>query len=102
MALDIQDIREGRATADELPLRSLQPASAAFYQTRVVIHSGKLASDTWSVPIADSVEDEEEEEREWDAIVSKPHVRQALRRMAAEARQRYYAGEIEEGGFAVE
>lgn len=100
MALDIQDIREGRATADELPLRSLQPASAAFYQTRVVIHSGKLASDTWSVPIADSLEDEEE--HEWHSIVSKPHVLQALRRMAAEARRQIAAGEIEEGGFAIE
>lgn len=100
MALDIQDIREGRATADELPLRSLQPASAALYQTKVVIHSGKLASDTWSVPIADSVEDEEE--HEWHSIVSKPRVREALRRMANEARRQIAAGEIEEGGFAIE
>lgn len=42
------------------------------------------------------------EEREWDSIVNKPHVREALRRMAAEARQQYFAGETEEGGFAVE
>jgi hypothetical protein len=45
---------------------------------------------------------EEVEEREWDAIVSKPHVRKALRRMAAEARRQYYAGETKEGGFAIE
>lgn len=47
-------------------------------------------------------EEEEAEEREWDTIVSKPHVRRALRRMAAEARQQYYAGETKEGGFAIE
>ena len=49
-----------------------------------------------------TIEEEEAEEREWDSIVSKSHVREALRRMAAEARQQYYAGEIEEGGFGLE
>ncbi len=49
-----------------------------------------------------TIEEEEAEEREWESIVSKPHVQQALRRMAAEARQQYYAGETEEGGFAIE
>src|SRR6266699_453016 len=46
-----------------------------------------------------TIEEEEAEGREWDSIVSKSHVREALRRMTAEARQQYYAGEIEEGGF---
>lgn len=49
-----------------------------------------------------TTEEEESEEREWDSIVSKPHVRQALRRMAAEARRQYLAGETEEGGFGLE
>ena len=49
-----------------------------------------------------TIEEEEAEERAWDSIVSKPHVRQALRRMAAEARRQYYAGETEEGGFGLE
>jgi hypothetical protein len=49
-----------------------------------------------------TTEEEEAEEREWDSIVSKPHVRQALRRMAAEARRQYYTGETEEGGFGLE
>ncbi len=49
-----------------------------------------------------TIEEEEVEEREWDSIVSKPHVRQALRRMATEARRQYYAGETEEGGFGLE
>jgi|SRR5579859_2202405 len=43
-----------------------------------------------------------EEEEEWNRVVNKPRVRQALRRMAAEARQQYYAGETEEGGFGLE
>ena len=49
-----------------------------------------------------TVEEEEAEEREWESIVQKPHVRQALRRMAAEARRQYYTGETEEGGFGLE
>lgn len=36
------------------------------------------------------------EEREWERIVAKPAVRDALRRMAAEAREQDDAGETEE------
>jgi hypothetical protein len=43
-----------------------------------------------------------DEEQEWEAIVSKPHVRNALRRLAAELLQQDAAGETEEGGFAIE
>jgi len=49
-----------------------------------------------------NIEEEEAEEREWDAIVSQPHVQQALRRMAAEVRRQIASGEIEEGGFVIE
>jgi hypothetical protein len=49
-----------------------------------------------------TIEEEEAEEREWDAIVSQPHVQQALRRMAAEVRRQIASGEIEEGGFVIE
>ena len=45
---------------------------------------------------------DEIDEMEWDAIVSRPQVRQALRRLAAEAREQDAAGETEEGGFALE
>ena len=45
---------------------------------------------------------DEIDEQEWDEIVSKPHVRQALRRLAEEARQQDANGETEEGGFAIE
>ena len=45
---------------------------------------------------------DELDELEWDAIVSKPQVQQALRRLVAEAREQDAAGETEEGGFALE
>ena len=45
---------------------------------------------------------DEIDELEWDAIVSRPEVRQALRRLAVEARRQDAAGETEEGGFALE
>src|SRR5216684_3234208 len=97
-----------------------QATPSTVQQTTTSVTPGKLTSGMWPVWIMDSVEDndevrayhalvpkrtveeEEAEEREWDSIVSKPHVRQALRRMAAEARQQYYAGETEEGGFGLE
>jgi hypothetical protein len=44
---------------------------------------------------------EDLEEQEWEAIVSKPQVRQAVRRLAAEARRQEEAGETEEGGWKV-
>lgn len=53
------------------------------------------------VPIG-TIEEEEAEEREWDAIINQPHVRQSLRRMAADVRQQIISGEIEEGGFVIE
>lgn len=45
---------------------------------------------------------EESEEREWDILFAQPHVQAGLGRLAQEAEQHYAAGEIEEGGFAVE
>ena len=41
-------------------------------------------------------------ELEWHRIVNTPHVRNGLRRLAAEARRQIATGETEEGGFAVE
>ena len=42
------------------------------------------------------------EEQEWDTIVRKPHVINALRRLAAEVLRQDAAGETKEGGFAIE
>lgn len=45
---------------------------------------------------------EEFDELEWDNIVSQPRVQRGLSRLAADIRRQIAAGEIEEGGFAVE
>lgn len=42
---------------------------------------------------------EEIDEREWDRIISTPHVQRAIAELAEEARQQEIAGETEEGGF---
>lgn len=42
------------------------------------------------------------DEREWDKIVSTPHVQQAIIELTEEAKKQEAAGEIEEGGFAIE
>ena len=42
---------------------------------------------------------EEIEEREWDAIVSKPHVQTRLRELGRQALAEDEAGETEDGGF---
>ncbi|GAC1354983.1 MAG: hypothetical protein NVS4B11_24900 [Ktedonobacteraceae bacterium] len=42
---------------------------------------------------------EEIEEREWDAIVSKPHIQARLRELGRQALEEDEAGETEEGGF---
>jgi hypothetical protein len=42
------------------------------------------------------------EEQEWHRIVNQPRVRRGLRRLADEVRQQIAAGEIEEGGFAID
>ncbi len=44
---------------------------------------------------------EEIEEREWEEIISKPHVQQKLLSLANEAWKEHEAGETEEGGFAL-
>ena len=49
-----------------------------------------------------TIEEEEAEEREWHAIISQAHVQQGLLRLAEEIRRQIAAGEIEEGGFAIE
>jgi len=42
------------------------------------------------------------EEREWEQIVSKPHVHATLSTLAAVALGQYQQGETEDGGFVVE
>jgi len=51
---------------------------------------------------ADSLVRDAFDELEWHNIVNIPDVRHGLRRLAVEARREYYAGETEEGGFALD
>jgi len=83
-------------TADKIVLSTLLLATS--YQARIT--SGEAALETWFVPIEDFIE--EAEEREWDNLFAKPHVQAGLERLAEEAERQFAAGEIEEGGFAVE
>jgi hypothetical protein len=78
------------------------PASVVVAEAEAIIEEDACIRAYQAVVPKRTVEEEEAEEREWDSIVSKPHVRNALRRMAAEARRQYYAGETEEGGFGLE
>ena len=38
-------------------------------------------------------------EREWEGVISKPHVIQGIIELGEEAKRQYDAGETEEGGF---
>ncbi|HEY7779805.1 MAG TPA: hypothetical protein VIC85_06300 [Ktedonobacterales bacterium] len=62
---------------------------------RAVIAQAEQLSDQEQEALAAAWE-EILEEREWERIVAKPTVRDALRRMAAEARDQDAAGETEE------
>ena len=75
----------------------LPPAPASTF------HSDFITLDTSAaVSEADSIERDAFDELQWHNIVSTPRVRNGLRRLAAEARREYYAGETEEGGFALD
>lgn len=85
-------------TANEVDFRSLVYAASTHPRPDTSFPFGKPTSEKWFAAITE----DGEEEREWNTIVRKPHVQDALRRMAAEARRQYYAGETEEGGFGLE
>lgn len=65
-------------------------------------HSDHITLDKAAVAEASTVVHDAYDELEWHRIVNTPHVRNGLRRLAAEARRQIVAGETEEGGFAVE
>ena len=91
-------VSTGTFHADHITLE----AKAAVAEADYIVREAYIRSYYTLVPGRTLEEEEEAEEQEWNAIVSKPHVRRALRRMAAEARRQYYAGETKEGGFAIE
>lgn len=97
-------LQKTSSTADISTSVSLWVAASDYHSKAHVILNTTAAwiRSHYDIGPKRTIEEEEAEEREWDSIVSKPHVRQALRRMAAEARRQYYAGETEEGGFGLE
>lgn len=93
---------------------TLSPAQASTFHTAHIRLDAKAAVTEANNIVLDasmrfypaltpnSVEDEDDEEREWDALFALPHVQAGLSRLAAEAERQFAAGETEEGGFAVE
>lgn len=93
------------ATSTTLPVFLTPTGTPPYYHTttgtRVTEELVAVVSST-STLSKTSLKEREEEEREWNTIVSQPHVINTLRRLATEARQQDAAGETEEGGFALE
>ncbi len=66
-------------------------------------HSDHIKLDKVAVVAeANSIVRDAYDELEWQRIVNTPHVRNGLRRLAAEVRRQVAAEETEEGGFTVE
>ena len=75
----------------------LPPAPASTF------HSEHITLEAFAAEVeADFIVRDALDELEWHNIVSTPQVRNGLRRLAAEGRREYFAGETEEGGFALD
>jgi hypothetical protein len=88
-------------------------ASSTSFQSTITIQAGKpdsrlratreeASNHLTSTRDNNTRLEEDADELEWHKIISTPHVRSGIRRLAAEARRQIAAGEIEEGGFGVE
>jgi hypothetical protein len=79
------------------------PASTFHSSTgRITLNAAAAVSEAPSIVEDAFIRANLAEELEWDNIINTPHVRGGLRRLAAEARRQFAAGETEEGGFAIE
>ncbi len=87
------DEKTGKAYA-RIPLSS--ELASTFHSDHITLNKAAAVAEASTV-VRDAYD-----ELEWHSIVNTPHVRNGLRRLAAEARRQIAAGEIEEGGFAVE
>jgi hypothetical protein len=91
-----------QTTGNVVPGAFLLTAKTTF-QPQGFLPSSVAKNKETIIPLTASYQSaEEQEEQEWEAIIRKPHVRNALRRMATEALRQEAAGETEEGGFALE
>ncbi len=111
MSTDIA-IRKTSSTADSSASVPLRVAANDYHpKARILLNSVTAEADSkvqayirayHALVPKRTIEEEEADEREWHAIISQPHVQQALLRLAEEVRRQIAAGETEEGGFAVE
>jgi len=91
----LEYVRINPHTATSVGTRSFPLASAATTTAMsIVIPFSREKSSAFFM--------EMDEEREWESIVRKNHVKNALRRLAADALRQEAEKETEEGGFAVE
>lgn len=93
-----------QSSTRRIPIRSsiAVPASVVAAEAEAIIEEDACIRAYHAAVPKVTTEEEEAEEREWESIISKLHVQDALRRMAAEARRQIALGETEEGGFAIE
>ena len=77
-------------------IRLSSEEASTFHANRITLAKAAAVAE------ADSIVRDALDELEWHNIVTTPYVRQGLRRLAAEARRQFAAGETEKGGFAVE
>ena len=86
----------------------INPDSSASVATKSIPLTSGSSTNTISIIVSFSREENIalstgiDEEKEWESIVRKPHVRNALRRLAAEVLRQDAAGETKEGGFVIE
>jgi hypothetical protein len=85
-------------TANRVDFRSLVYAASTHPQPDASFPLGKPTSEKWIVPITE----DDEEEREWDALFARPDVQAGLDRLEEEATQQFFEGKTIKGGFAVE
>jgi hypothetical protein len=107
-----ENVTTARNTDRALLVGLLKYTASTLRQSTINIQPGNSTLESWGARIVissdipsmkdDDIDLESKSEAEWHTIVSTPHVRDALRRLAAEARRQASAGETEEGGFAVE
>ncbi len=111
------NINRNVTTADSRGTSSLPDfakyTSSTLHDSNIDVQLGNSTLEVWntrgvvsshtSSMNEDSANDlERRDELEWHGIVHTPRVRNALRRLAAEAKRQTSRGETEEGGFAVE
>lgn len=93
-----------QATPSTLPQSTISirlDKAVAVVEAERIVREASIGSHHTLVPKR-TIDEEEAEEQEWDILFAQPHVQAGLDRLAEEAERQFAAGEIDEGGFAVE